>query len=55
MKCILADIDVGDDTLGVPKNNLTDKGEIVDKYIKSTEKIPGVYIDKYVVMPITYI
>ncbi|MBQ6934493.1 MAG: transposase [Clostridia bacterium] len=24
---------------------------MVDKYIKSTEKIPGVYIDKYVVMP----
>ena len=51
MKCILSTISVGDDALGVPKNNLTNKGEIVDKYIKSAERIPGVYIDKYVVMP----
>jgi len=51
MKCILSTISVGDDALGVPKNNLMDKGEIVDKYIKSTENIPGVYVDKYVVMP----
>ena len=49
-KCLLGKI-VGDVAFDVPKNILTDYGKIVDKYIKSSEKINGVFIDKYVIMP----
>ena len=42
---------VGDGALDVPKTELTDIGKIVDKYILSTNNIPGVTVDKYVIMP----
>ena len=51
MRCILAKITVGDYALGVPIHTLTPAGKIVEKYILSSEKMTGVYIDKYVVMP----
>lgn len=49
-KKILSDI-VGDDAHIVPKIQLTPIGKIVDKYINSSNKIQGVVIDKYVIMP----
>ena len=42
---------VGDDALGVPIPTLTEYGKIVEKYINSTNKIRGVNVDKYVIMP----
>ena len=47
---ILCDI-VGDVALDVPKTVLTDIGRIVDKHILSTNNIPSVTVDKYVIMP----
>ena len=49
-KCILSRI-VGDDALGVPKNQLTKMGNIVEKYILSGNKMNAVTVDKYVIMP----
>ena len=48
---ILSDITVGDAALGVPKLRLTETGGIVEKYILSTEKISGLRVDKYCIMP----
>ncbi len=42
---------VGDGAFDVPINLLTDVGKIVDKYILSTNNIPSVTVDKYVIMP----
>ncbi len=42
---------VGDGALDVPKVQLTHIGKIVERYILSTEKIPNVYVDQYVIMP----
>ena len=42
---------VGDGALDVPKIRLTKIGEIVEKYLMSSENIPNVEIDKYVIMP----
>ena len=50
-KCILSDITVGADALGGPQVRLTRIGQIVEKFILSTESIPGVHVDKYVIMP----
>ena len=50
-KCILSEISVGADALGGPTVTLTHTGQIVEKYILSTEDIPGVSVDKYVIMP----
>ncbi len=50
-KCILSDITVGADALGGPLVRLTPEGQIVERYILSTENIPGIHIDKYVIMP----
>ena len=47
---ILSNI-VGDGALDVPKTVLTDIGRIVDKHILSTNNIPSVTVDKYVIMP----
>ena len=47
---ILCDF-VGDGALDVPKTVLTDIGRIVDKHILSTNNIPSVTVDKYVIMP----
>ena len=47
---ILCDI-VGDGAFDVPTTALTDIGKIVDKYILSTNNIPSVTVDKYVIMP----
>ena len=48
---ILSEITVGADALGGPKNRLTHSGRIVEKYILSTSNIPGLHVDKYVIMP----
>ena len=48
-KKILSDIVPSAHT--VPKIQLTPIGKIVDKYINSSNKIQGVVIDKYVIMP----
>ena len=50
-KCILSEITVGADALGGPQVRLTRIGQIVEKYILSTESIPGVHVEKYVIMP----
>ncbi len=42
---------VGDGALDVPKIILSDKGKIVEKYIKSSNNIPSINICKYVIMP----
>ncbi|MBQ2933534.1 MAG: transposase [Clostridia bacterium] len=47
---MLCDI-VGDGAHDVPKINLSQIGEIVEKYILSTNKIPELTVDKYVIMP----
>ena len=50
-RCILSDIAVGADALGGPILNLHTAGRISEKYILSTSRIPGVQVDKYVIMP----
>ena len=50
-RCILSNIAVGADALGGPNLQLTDTGRIAEKHLLSTENIPGVKIDKYVIMP----
>ena len=50
-RCILSSITVGADALGGPQVKLTETGRIVEKYILTTENIPGIHIDKYVIMP----
>ena len=47
---ILCDI-VGCGALDAPKITLSKMGEIVDKYILSTNNITGITVDKYVIMP----
>ena len=42
---------VGDGAHDVPKTSLTDIGKIVDKKIVSTNNIPDITVDKYVIMP----
>ena len=50
-KCILSEITVGADALGGPNTILTHAGRVVEKYILSVESVPGVRVDKYVIMP----
>ena len=47
---ILCDI-VGDGAIDVPKIKLSEIGEIAEKYILSTNNIPEITVDKYVIMP----
>ncbi|MBR3686285.1 MAG: hypothetical protein IKL66_02225 [Clostridia bacterium] len=42
---------VGDGALDVPQIRLTELGEIVEKYLLSSENIPNVTLDEYVIMP----
>ena len=49
--CILSEITVGAAAPGGPRVQLTDAGKIVEQYILSTDRMPGVRVDKYVVMP----
>ena len=42
---------VGADALGGPNTILTHAGRVVEKYILSVESVPGVRVDKYVIMP----
>ena len=48
---ILSEITVGDGAHDVPKVRLTEIGKTVEKYLISSENIPGVLIDTYVIMP----
>ncbi len=52
-KRILSDIikPVGVGALDDPKVRLTKIGEIAEKYLLSSENIPGVTVDRYVIMP----
>ena len=50
-RCLLSEINVGADALGGPCLSLTATGKVVEKYILSTDRICGVSIDKYVIMP----
>ncbi len=45
------DYAVGDGAHDVPMIRLTQIGKIVEKYLLSSEKIQGIKIDKYVIMP----
>ena len=49
-KNILCDI-VGGGAYDAPKIILSKCGEIVDKYILSTNNIPNITVDKYIIMP----
>ena len=42
---------VGDGALDIPQIDLSPIGEIVEKYIKSTNNIKNITVDKYVIMP----
>jgi len=42
---------VGDGALDIPLPQLTAIGQIVEKYIRSTNCIKGVTVDRYVIMP----
>ena len=48
---ILSDVTVGAGALDGPRVVLTPIGEIVEKYVLSTKRIPGLHVDKYVIMP----
>ncbi len=50
-KPMLSTISVGDGALDAPKTQLTRIGEIVEKYILSTNKIKNVSVKHYVIMP----
>ena len=49
-KCILGEI-VGGGALDAPHTQLTTVGTIAQKYILSGNNIPGVHVDKFVIMP----
>ena len=49
-KCLLSKI-VGGGALDAPLNQLTDIGEIVEKYIRSGNQMDRVRVEKYVIMP----
>ncbi len=49
-QCLLSTV-VGAGALDGPQIRLTKIGEIVHKYIRSTNNIPGLTVDKYVIMP----
>ena len=49
--CTLSRVTVGADALGGPHLHLTDTGKIVAQYIRSTDRMTGLHVDKYVVMP----
>lgn len=42
---------VGGGALDAPRSALSPIGQIVDKYIRSTNKIPEITVEKYVIMP----
>ena len=48
---LATDEPVGDGALDVPRVQLTPIGKIVESNLLSSEKISGVIIDKYVIMP----
>ena len=51
-KHILSNIAVGEGLCALPKNTLTQTGEIVEESLKYiNENIDGITIDKYVIMP----
>ena len=50
-RCSLSTISVGAGALDGLSIQLTEQGKIVEKYILSTEQIPGMHVDKYVIMP----
>ena len=49
-KCLLSSI-VGDAAPGVPKNQLTDAGRVVEKYILSGNQMDRISVVKYVITP----
>ena len=50
-KCILSNIVVGAGALDGPELRLTPTGRVVEKYLLSTQRIPGLRVDHYVIMP----
>ena len=50
-RCILSHIPVGAAALGGPPTILSDAGQVVEKYLLSSSRSPGVHIDNYVIMP----
>ena len=50
-RCILSDIIVEADALDGPHVALSSAGRIVEKYILTTDYIPGIHVEKYVIMP----
>ena len=50
-RCVLSNITVGADALGGPLVQLTESGKVVEKTILSTERIEGLHVDNYVIVP----
>ncbi len=50
-RCILSDIVAGADEGVGPSLHLSDLGRIVEKHLLSTDRIHGLRVDKYVIMP----
>ena len=50
-KCILSHIAVGADAFGGPSVTFTDAGRIVEKHLLTTDRINGLHVEKYVIMP----
>ncbi len=50
-RCILSRITVGAGVLGGPRLILTEAGRITERYILSMTRMPGILVDKYVIMP----
>ena len=49
--CILSSITVGADALGGPSLQLTAMGKVAEQYLLSADRMPGIHVDKYVIMP----
>ena len=50
-QCILSNITVGAGALDGPTLALTRTGEVVEKFILSTDRIAGLTVDRFVIMP----
>ena len=50
-RCILSSISAANSVFDAPQPALTATGKIAEKYILSMSKVPGVQVEKYVIMP----
>ncbi len=50
-RCVLSSVSAAVSVFDSPQLKLTATGKIVEKYILSMSKVPGVQVEKYVIMP----